>query len=101
MENNKINCEMIKDLLPSYMDDLLSESVREEVEYHIKVCEDCRSFLNRLEHDEIKRETDIGIKEARFIKKARRLNYYMIGFIIGAIIPVLTIIIYILIIIFR
>ena len=36
---SKIPCEMIQDLLPSYIDELTSEVTNREVEAHVSECE--------------------------------------------------------------
>jgi hypothetical protein len=38
-------CEIIKDLLPLYVDNVCSNSSREMVEEHIETCDDCRAEL--------------------------------------------------------
>lgn len=40
-----INCEVVKDLLPLYADDLETPVTRENVEMHLKTCESCRKEL--------------------------------------------------------
>ncbi|MBP5578953.1 MAG: zf-HC2 domain-containing protein [Ruminococcus sp.] len=42
------NCDMIKDLLPLYADDVCSDESRKTVEEHIKECADCRTELEKL-----------------------------------------------------
>ena len=42
------NCDMIKDLLPLYADDVCSEESRKAVEEHINACSDCKSELEKL-----------------------------------------------------
>ncbi|SHM88525.1 zf-HC2 domain-containing protein [Ruminococcus flavefaciens] len=42
------NCDMIKDLLPLYADDICSEESRKAVEEHIKSCPDCKVELEKL-----------------------------------------------------
>ncbi len=42
----KISCDLIRDLLPLYCDDVCSETSREMVEQHIKECGKCREELN-------------------------------------------------------
>jgi len=44
MEDNK--CEIIKDLLPLYVDDLCSEESKKLIESHIESCESCKNILN-------------------------------------------------------
>lgn len=41
----KIPCEIIRDLLPLYQDDICSEKSRNAIEEHIKECESCRTSL--------------------------------------------------------
>ena len=42
------NCDMIKDLLPLYADDVCSEESRKAVEEHINSCPDCKAELEKL-----------------------------------------------------
>ena len=42
------DCEMIRDLLPLYADEVCSPRSREAVEEHIRECPECRSTLARL-----------------------------------------------------
>ena len=39
---SKIPCEMIQDLLPSYIDELTSDITNREIEAHMKECERCK-----------------------------------------------------------
>lgn len=45
----KIPCEIIRDLLPLYQDDICSEKSRIAIEKHMKECESCRTYLKRME----------------------------------------------------
>lgn len=53
----KIPCEIIRDLLPLYQDDICSEKSRIAIEGHMKECESCRKYLKKMEC-EIPIETD-------------------------------------------
>ena len=53
----KIPCEIIRDMLPLYQDDICSEKSRNAIEEHIKECESCRTYLKKME-GEIPVETD-------------------------------------------
>ena len=46
----KINlpCEIVMDLLPSYVDKLTSEMSTESVEEHLKECEKCQTVLEEM-----------------------------------------------------
>lgn len=41
----KISCDIIKDLLPLYAEDMASEDTKQLVEEHLQVCEDCQRTL--------------------------------------------------------
>ena len=47
----KLPCEIVRDLLPSYMDELTSEKSTEAVEEHIKECEKCQNVLEEMKMD--------------------------------------------------
>ena len=40
-----MTCEVIKDLIPMYIDDAASEETKELVEKHINNCSDCSEYL--------------------------------------------------------
>ena len=46
-----IKCEVIKDLLPLYVDGVASEESCALIEEHLKECEDCRQYLELLRED--------------------------------------------------
>ncbi len=50
-------CDVIRDLLPLYTDDVCSETSRSLVEAHLRECPDCRQLLDRLRETEL--ETDL------------------------------------------
>ena len=49
----KINlpCEIVMDLLPSYIDELTSEMSREAVDEHLKECKKCKNVLGKMKKD--------------------------------------------------
>lgn len=90
MNDIKISCETIKDLLPSYLDGLLTESVKAEVNKHLENCEECRVYLDKLKEKTKDEKAEEETKEESFVRKAKKINYYAIGIIIGALIPVIA-----------
>ena len=38
----QISCNVIKDILPLYLDDVVSQDTREMVEEHLESCDACR-----------------------------------------------------------
>lgn len=76
MKPNKIPCAVIKDLLPSYAEDLTSPETCELVREHLQECPDCQSVYEAM-HEEIPTETEgnCGIaadsSEIDYLKKVR------------------------------
>ena len=61
----KYNCEMIRDLLPLYQDDVCSDSSRQAVEEHLGECKACTDYLQELRQSgEIENVIDIERKDA-------------------------------------
>lgn len=56
----KITCDVIQDLLPSYVDGILSEDSRELVEEHMETCEGCRKMLEIMKADQEKEKNRTG-----------------------------------------
>ncbi len=57
MKTNKIPCAVIKDLLPSYAEDLTSPETCELVREHLQECPDCQSVYEAM-HEEIPTEAE-------------------------------------------
>ena len=49
---NDLTCEVVQDLLPLYVDDLVHEQTREAVDRHLKCCPDCTARKNAMEAPE-------------------------------------------------
>ena len=89
----KYSCDMIRDLLPLYLDDVASPTSRQLVEEHLSECADCRRILNRLKDDEA--ETAIAVERQNVIAGQRRSferKSALVGSIIAGIfmIPILV-----------
>lgn len=52
----KINCNVIRDLLPLYADQICSNESRELVDEHLSKCGDCSSLLQQIRNTEIETE---------------------------------------------
>lgn len=68
---DKINCNIIKDLLPSYMDEICSEDSKKLVEDHLKECNACRNLMEMITATELVSE-HIGDRQIDYMKKVRR-----------------------------
>ena len=49
-EHTAIKCEVIQDLMPSYLDEICSDASRELVEQHLQNCESCRKRCELLKN---------------------------------------------------
>lgn len=77
----KINCNIIQDLLPLYIDGIASEDTRILVEEHMENCVSCRKIYEEIQNDLLfpvkASETEAEKKELRSFKKflAKRRFY--------------------------
>lgn len=55
----KINCDIIQDLLPLYVEDMVSETSRQAVETHLQECQACRAKADQMGADNISIYTDV------------------------------------------
>lgn len=70
-ESNKLNCNIIKDLLPSYLEGICSQDTRYIVEEHLSECTDCRRLRQMLSETELVSEQTSRL-EINYIKKLKR-----------------------------
>ncbi len=68
------NCEVVKDLLPLYADDICSQGSREVVENHIRDCDDCRQELEDYRYNTGLPEPDEKDVFVDFSKKMKKRN---------------------------
>lgn len=67
----EINCNIIRDLLPSYVDDICSEDSRHLIEEHLEGCEQCRTHLKLLKDTTLTDEQGEQ-KQIFYLKKIKR-----------------------------
>ncbi len=73
MKNNT-SCEVIRDLLPLYIDALTSEETNGIIKEHIDECEDCRAVLDRMIADSTAPVKTDDKKTIDFLKTTRKKN---------------------------
>ena len=44
----KVTCNVIKDILPLYLENMLSDDSRAMIEEHIEQCQECLTYLNEM-----------------------------------------------------
>ena len=89
---NKIPCEVIQDLMPSYIDGLTSPVTSRVVEEHVEGCEKCRKMLEHMRQPDGTPESTTELpdrQEIDFLKKTRkRTRGVMLGSIATALVIV-------------
>jgi hypothetical protein len=91
----KIPCEIIKDLLPLYVDGLTSEYSSKEIDNHLQECRDCKERFDDLQTNLGSDNQNNSEKEIDYLKKINRnqkrniILGSVISFLIGASIPIL------------
>lgn len=71
---NKLPCEVVQDLLPSYIDELTSEVTKNLVEEHVTECEDCQKVLSSMQNPEVEPVDEKNKAEIDFLRKTRKKN---------------------------
>ena len=68
MKNEK-ECNIIRDLLPNYIEKLTNNDTNEFIEKHIKNCKECNALLNNY-----KTENKVNEDDKIFINYAKKFN---------------------------
>ncbi len=71
---NKLPCEVVRDLLPSYVDGLTSEMTNRLVDEHIGTCAPCRAALDAMRAPEAAPDGAGEEREIDYLRKNRRRN---------------------------
>lgn len=80
---NDLSCEIVRDLLPSYLDGVVCDASKAAVERHIEECPDCRETLRRMKEPEETAPTEE--KEIDYLKKVRRRSSRKVTAILAAV----------------
>ena len=77
-----MKCNIVRDLLPLYCDNLTSEDSNEEIEKHLSECEECNNLYESMKQKEdIIKEPDKDVKPLKKVKK--RIKLKVIAAILG------------------
>ena len=71
MKNN-LTCEIVEDLMPSYIDGLTSEVTNKAVREHLSQCGKCNAKLDTMSEPYSEDKIEQEKKEIDFLKKNRR-----------------------------
>ena len=81
---NDLSCEVVRDLLPSYLDGVASGETKAAVERHMEKCPDCRETLRRMKEPESVAQPEE--KEIDYLKKVRRRNSRKVTVIVSVVV---------------
>lgn len=86
---NIIPCEVVRDLFPSYIDGLTSETTTNLVNEHVAECEPCKTVLNAMREPSVQPIKAEDKKEVDFLKKNRVRNRIIaLGSVVFAVVAV-------------
>ncbi len=78
---DKLPCEVVRDLLPSYVDGLTSETTNRLVDEHVDTCAPCRAALDAMRTPEDRVEKSVKAdREIDYLKKNKRHNRTVVLF---------------------
>lgn len=91
---NEISCNVIKDLLPLYNDEVVSEDSRQLIEGHLKMCESCKREYELLHRSLIlPMNRSVVQSEAKTIKKLKqKVSFRRLAMMLATLLLVVSII---------
>ena len=74
MDERNLDCCVVRDLLPSYLEDLTEAETAREVEAHLESCGDCRSLAENMRRDlPVEKAPKRALKFLKKVKRTRLL----------------------------
>lgn len=67
--SDRLRCEVVRDLLPTYVDGLTSDVTNEEIASHLSSCKECEKLYNEMKEPI---ETPMEAKEMDYLKKVKQ-----------------------------
>jgi len=71
---NKLDCRIVQDLLPTYIEGLTSEVTNKTLEEHLSSCAECKAVLHTMTN-EMKEMNRVPQKQINFLKKIKRRQW--------------------------
>ena len=90
MKNN-LACELVEDLMPSYIDGLTSEVTNGALREHLAHCDRCKAKLENMKEPYSQDKIEAEKKEIDFLKKTRKRNIKAVIFSIISVVLVAAI----------
>lgn len=71
---NKVNCEIVRDIIPLYIDDACSDESKTAIEEHIKNCSECKQMLELMNQEDYKIKLDITNENKKATEIVKKIN---------------------------
>ena len=84
-KKNSLPCEVVRDLVPLYLEKLTGEGTRELMEFHLTECADCSQYLENMKEGENSVTEQDERKQIDYLKQVRqrsRIHSVLLFFII-------------------
>ncbi len=81
-----MKCYIVRDLLPSYIDGLVSDETKKDVGEHMEDCDDCRTQYEQMKTPIVSEAVNTDEKEINFLKKIKKRTIRNITLIFAALI---------------
>ncbi len=88
-----MKCEIIKDLLPSYIEGLTSNHSNEEIEKHLANCQECKTFYQEMTGEIEGKLPATEVEGLDFLKKVRKNSIRTAALAAGSVAVVLLILV--------
>lgn len=90
----RLTCGIIQDLILSYYDGLTGENVNQMMREHLTECQECRKRYEEVRGQREAEESREISKGKRFEEKIKSIRYYVIGILMGLVLPIVFIVIW-------
>lgn len=92
-----MNCKIIKDLLPSYIDEICSEESVNIIDEHLKTCEECLKLLEEMNQEvtsNLEQSNDLKAKNPFSVIKKKHIKNICIAIVLAYVIGFLAMFVY-------
>lgn len=83
-----LTCGIVRDLLPSYQEEITSPVTARRIAEHLKTCEACREALAGFCRQQEREEQEERVRGRNFQEKLLSVKYQLLGFLAGLLVPV-------------
>lgn len=70
--NKKIDCKIVQDLLPNYIEKLTNDETKQYIEEHLNECEECKKIFENMKKELKLNSSKRDNREVKYIKKFNR-----------------------------